>query len=90
MSSSGQVKLSKVWKMLDACAPGYQKTLQQHNWRIDYQGRRYPNLQLGKRKSNTPEVELGHVEKMVNHLLIDRNCAWKHLPQLNKPKRRRS
>lgn len=86
MSSHGQVRLSKVWKMLDACAPGHRRIEQKHNWRIEFQGRTYPNLQLGKRASSSPEVELGHIEKMIRHLAIDAHCAWKHLPQLNKPK----
>lgn len=86
MSSFGQVKLAKVWKMLDRCADGYTAVQQGHNWRVMWRGQTFPNLQLGKRKSKTPEVEMGGVEKMVKHLGIDRDCAWHHLPQLNKPK----
>lgn len=86
MSSHGQVKLSKVWKMLETCAPSHRRIEQKHNWRIEYRGRTYPNLQLGKRNSKSPEVELGHIEKMIRHLEIDADCAWRCLPQLNKPK----
>lgn len=86
MSSFGQVKLSKVWKMLDRCAAGYTVAEQGHNWRVMYRGQTFPNLQLGKRKSKTPEVELGVVQKMLNHLGIDQECAWGELPQLRKPK----
>jgi hypothetical protein len=86
MSSFGQVKLSKVWKMLDRCADGYTAVQQRHNWRVMWRGKTYPNLQLGRRKSKTPEVELGHVQKVVNHLGIDQECAWEDLPQLRKPK----
>jgi hypothetical protein len=86
MSSFGQVKLSKVWKMLDRCAPGHTVVEQGHLWRVMYRDKTFPALQLGKRSSKTPEVELGIVRKMVNHLGIDQNCAWKNLPQLRKPK----
>ncbi len=85
MSSFGQVKLSKVWKMLDACADGYKAKEQPHTWRVTYRGRTFPSLQLGKRASNKPEVELGCVQKMIRHLGIDLDCAWRHLPQLRKP-----
>lgn len=88
MSSFGQVKLSKVWKMLDSCADGYEAVEQQHSWRVMYKGRTYPKLQLGKRSSATREVELGHVKKMIRHLGIDPECASRHLPQLPKPKSR--
>lgn len=86
MSSSGQVKLKKVWKMLDRCAPGHEVVEQPHLWKVMYKGKTFPSLQLGKRSSNTPEVELGVVQKMVNHLGIDQECAWRNLPQLRKPK----
>lgn len=88
MSSTGQVKLSKVWKMLDQCAKGYTVKEQPHNWRVMYNGKTFHNLQLGKRQSKTPEVELGVVQKMLNHLGVDQECAWQHLPQLRKPKAR--
>lgn len=88
MSSFGQVKLSKVWKMLDECAPGYTAKEQPHNWRVTYGGKVFHNLQLGKRSSKTPEVELGVVQKMLNHLGIDQDCAWRNLPQLRKPKKK--
>ena len=86
MSSFGQVKLSKVWRMLDKCADGYVPKEQKHLWCVMYKGKTFPSLQLGKRSSNTPEVELGNVQKMVNHLGIDQECARKYLPQLRKPK----
>ncbi|MFP3941185.1 MAG: hypothetical protein ACLF0P_12820 [Thermoanaerobaculia bacterium] len=86
MSSFGQVKLKKVWKMLDRCAPGYEAVEQGHLWRVMYKDKTFPALQLGKRSSKTPEVELGNVQKMVKHLGVDPWCAWRHLPQLNKPK----
>lgn len=86
MSSFGQVKLKKVWKMLDRCAPGHEVVEQAHLWKVMYKGKTFPSLQLGKRSSKTPEVELGIVQKMVNHLEIDQQCAWRNLPQLRKPK----
>jgi len=86
MSSFGQVKLKKVWQMLERCAPGYRRVEQGHLWRVTYKGKTFPSLQLGKRSSSTPEVELGNVKKMVRHLGIDPECAWRHLPQFPKPK----
>jgi hypothetical protein len=53
---------------------------------VMYKGRTFPKLQLGKRSSSTREVELGHVQKMIRHLGVDPECAWRHLPQLPKPK----
>jgi len=88
MSSFGQVKLSKVWKMLENCADGYIAKEQKHLWRVMYEGKTFPSLQLGKRSSKTPEVELGNVQKMVNHLGIDQDCARLYLPQLRKSKSR--
>lgn len=86
MTSFGQVKLSKVWAMLRRCADGYRRIEQSHKWRVEFNGRVFPDLPLGKRKSKTPEVELGVVRKMVRHLGIDSDCAHKYLPQLGKPK----
>lgn len=86
MSSFGQVKLSKGWKMLRKCAEGYEKIEQPHKWRIEYHGRTFPDLPLGNRTSKTPEVELGVVRKMIRHLGIDPECAYEYLPQVGKPK----
>lgn len=82
MTSFGLVKLRRVWKMLDHCAEGYQVKEQAHLWRVTYKDRVFPALQLGKRSSTTPEIELGNVKKMVRHLRIDQDCASKYLPQL--------
>ena len=83
MSSFGQVQLSRVWKMLKKCAEDYAAIEQPHSWRIEYDGKVYPNFPLGKRSKATPEIELGHVRKMVRHLGLDPQCVRKHLPQLS-------
>jgi hypothetical protein len=81
MTSFGQIKLATVWKMLKKCAPGHARIELGHHWRIDFGDRSYPAFPLGKRRSKTPEVQLGHVRKMVRHLGIE-ECAKAVLRQL--------
>lgn len=81
MTSYGEIKLSKIWKMLGKCAPGYRRFELGHHWKIDFGDRTYTRLPLGKRRSKTPSVQLGHVRKMARHLGIQ-DCAKKELPQL--------
>lgn len=59
MTSFGRVELSKIWRMLERCAEGYRAVEQPHKWRVEYAGRTFPDLPLGKRASKTPEIELG-------------------------------
>lgn len=82
MSSNGQVQLKKVWKMLNKCADGHKAIEQQHLWRIEFQGRTFPSLPIGRRKVKVPEVQLGIVRKMVRHLQLDEKCVRRHLPQI--------
>lgn len=84
MTSFGRVKLSKIWRMLERCAEGYRAVEQPHKWRVEYAGRTFPDLPLGKRASKTPEIELGAVKKMCRHLRLDPDCVHKHLPQIPK------
>jgi len=86
VSSFGQVRLSKIWRMLRKCAPGYKKTRQQHKWRVEFDGRTFPDLPLGSHGSKDPEIQLGVVKKMIRHLRIDPECAYQYLPQVGKPK----
>jgi len=84
MSSFGTVHLSKIWKMLKKCADGYKAIELAHKWRVEYRGRTFPDLPIGRRGSNTPEVELGVVKKMIRHLQLDPDCVHRHLPQIPK------
>jgi len=85
VSSFGQVKLSKIWKMLKKCAEGHVATPQAHKWRIDFGDRTFPDLPLGAHGADDPEIQLGVVRKMIRHLRIDLDCAYKYLPQIGKP-----
>ena len=82
MTTSGTVKISKVWKMLRKCAEGHEVTEQPHSFRIDFFGRTYWNFPRGKRKLKDPEVEAGHIKKMARHLRLDFECVEKYLPQV--------
>lgn len=81
MSSKGQVKLRKIWKMLDACAPGYQIREGKHKFIVMWKGRTFPDLPKGQHGKKS-EIELGHVRRMIRMLGIDGKCAKKKLKQL--------
>lgn len=61
-------------------------TRQTHKWRIDFRERTFPDLPLGAHGAKDPEIQLGVVKKMIRHLEIDLDCAYKYLPQIGKPK----
>jgi hypothetical protein len=83
MSSFGQVALKDIWKMLDDCAPGHTRKAREHNHLIQFAGRAFPSLPLGKHgKRENPRIEVGHVKQMVRQLEIDQDCVKGHLPQL--------
>lgn len=69
--------------MLDACAPGYTKRSSTHKWRVMFNRLTYPSLPLGKHGNRkNPEIRVGEVRHMLNHLGVDMDCAHKHLPGL--------
>lgn len=72
MVGRGQVRLKKVWAMLDECAPGYTRKKFTHNWSVAFDGKIYRRLPLGAhgRRQNA-EIEIGHVKNMVRFLAID-------------------
>ena len=73
--------------MLDECAPGHTVVSAEHNHRVDYHGRTFPQLPVGKHGARAnPEVKLGHIKQMVRQLLLDVECVRRHLPQLQLPK----
>lgn len=60
-----------IWAMLERCAPGFTKRKTVHHWRIEFAGRTYPTLPLGRHgKRTNPEIEAGHVRKMARFLGI--------------------
>jgi hypothetical protein len=83
MGSFGQVPLKDIWAMLDICAPGHTRKAREHNHCIQYSGRTFPSLPLGKHgKRDNPPIELGHVRQMVRQLGLDPDCVKRFLPQL--------
>lgn len=80
MATTGTVKLVAVWEMLEACAPGHERILGEHHWRIYYQGKTDPTFPKGQHSKNK-EIERGQVKKMIRHLGIE-VCAKRVLPGL--------
>lgn len=78
MASSGRIRMRKIEKMLDKCAPGHSIEQKKHNQWVRYNGKTY-HLPQGEHGKRNPEIEQGHVKQMVHHLDIDVACAQKHL-----------
>lgn len=78
------VRLSTVWAMLQDCAKGYTRRTTDHHHRIEYNGRIYPTLPLGKHgRRHDEEIEAAHVRKLVRFLQLGADCAKKHFPELS-------
>jgi hypothetical protein len=79
MTSVGTISLKQIWAMLDHCAPGHTRSAKLHHWWITFGEKTYRSLPLGRhgRRAN-PEIEVGHVRKMVRHLSVS-DCAAKFL-----------
>lgn len=67
--------------MLDECAPGYSIERKVHRQWVRYKEKTY-HLPKGQHGRKDPEIEKGHIKRMVNHLEIDWACATRHLPVL--------
>ena len=65
--------------MLDACAPGYAIVEKPHKYWVLYNGRTFRALPKGKQGSDNPEIERGHIKKMIRALGIDQEHARKFL-----------
>jgi hypothetical protein len=74
--------LAAIWKMLDECAPGYDKKKQKHNWRVMWNGRTCRDLPLGGHGKRKKEIQRGKVKNLVRQLEVDLECAKSKLPQL--------
>jgi hypothetical protein len=83
MTSSGQIKWSKIKTMLGACAPGYLFKEFEHYCRIIYNGEVYWRLPTGEHGNKNPEIERGHIQKMIRVLNIDPACAKKYLTSIH-------
>jgi hypothetical protein len=83
MAGYGQVRLKAIWSMLDQCAPGHKRKKRIHKWLISWKGKSYPSLPTGEHGKRTdPQIELGHIKKMIRFLGIDLDCAKSEIPQL--------
>ena len=76
--------MSAIRTMLEACAPGFRIEEKLHrNW-VRYKGKTFPGLPKGEHGKGDPEIEIGHVRKLIRFLGIDQSCAEKHLPTLRR------
>ena len=64
--------------MLDNCAPGHSIRNTTHFLKVQYNGKTFPDL------PSYNNIELGHIRKMVRSLVINKECANKHVPGLFK------
>jgi hypothetical protein len=76
MASAGQVPQKQVWDMLDKCAPGWSPEPKLHHIWIHWGGRTYASF------PKHPQIDVGHVRKMVRHLQIDKKCSQGEIEQL--------
>lgn len=79
MSSNGCAPLSDIFKMLDNCASCHTRKAGDHYWTVKFKGKIYYTLPKGKYSSKYPDVEIGHIKKLIKHLSIDEGCAKKYL-----------
>ncbi|MHB1665445.1 MAG: hypothetical protein ACYCT7_09335 [bacterium] len=79
MSSNGCAPLSDIFKMLDNCASGHTRKAGDHYWVIKFNGKIYYTLPKGEHGSKNPDIEIGHIKKLIRHLGIDEDCAKKYL-----------
>jgi hypothetical protein len=74
------VNLDEVWAALDQCAKGWTANPSTEYWRVNYNGKTYHRLPLGKHgKRVNPEVEAGHVRTMARSFGIE-TCFRRALP----------
>ena len=73
--------MSKIRKMLDECASGYSIEKKEHKQWVRYNEKTY-HLPKGEHSTKDPEIEKGHIKRMVNHLEICLECAKQYLPIL--------
>jgi len=72
--------------MMDHCAPGSRFEQKPHNWWVYFKRKEPAILPLGKHGARQdPEIEMGHVKKMIRFLDVNRDCASTYFPIL-KPK----
>lgn len=80
MTSSGQIRLSDVRRMLKECAPGHVWTEKLHRIHVTYGTKAYRNLPTGAHKSKG-HVERPYVRKLAQVLGI-LDCAKREIASL--------
>ena len=78
MATGGQARMSKVVAMLEACADGFSINPKEHLQWVFYNGKT-SRLPKGEHGKVDPEIQKGHIKRMIRHLEIDLECAKKHL-----------
>lgn len=84
---SVSVLLAKVLKMVQRCAKGAKVEEKLHHHWVTYNGKTFRSLPKGGHGARTPEVEIGHVDGMIDFLEIDKDCARREIPQLPRKKK---
>jgi hypothetical protein len=82
VSASTYIELDRIWKMLDACLPGWYLRTTDHRHRIFCTGRPiYPGLPVGEHgHRRNAEIKGGHVRNMARHFNIE-DCAKEAIPE---------
>lgn len=81
MTSRGRVKLSKIRKMLRKCAPGFSEALKTHHRAFVWEGKA-AFLPSGEHGVDNPEIEIGHLKKLIRLLDLDLDCVRRHLREI--------
>ena len=61
--------MSKIRKMLNECASGYSIEKKEHKQWVRYNEKTY-HLPKGEHSTKDPEIEKGHIKRMVNHFQV--------------------
>jgi len=84
---STSVSLAKVRKMLKKCAKGAEVEEKLHHFWVRYNGKTFHSLPKGEHGARVPDVEIGHVDGMIDFLGFDKDCARREIPQLPRKKK---
>ena len=74
MTTSGSTSLKKIRDMLDGCAQGFSIENKKHRFWVKFKGKKFL-LPKGEHGKKNPEIEKGHIKKMIKQLEIDLECA---------------
>lgn len=74
--------------MLDRCAKGAEVEEKLHHHWVTFNGKTFRSLPKGSHGARVPEVEIGHIDGMLDYLGIDKDCARRHISQFPKKKKK--